>query len=662
MSAKARIDELREIIRHHDYNYYVLDNPLISDTEYDALMQELKQLEKDFPELITSDSPTQRVGGSLLDKFTTYTHRQPLLSLDNAFSAAELQEFDRRIAKAVPQPEYMAELKIDGLSIALIYENGRLVKAATRGDGMVGEDVTLNVRTIKSVPLKLNHPLPRLEVRGEIYMPKKEFSRLNREKEEKGERIFANPRNAAAGSLRQLDPSVTAQRTLAAFVYDITFLEGHELDNQEQALHFLQEQGLPVNTEFRLCSDMDEVYQYCEKYNSRRHELPYEIDGVVIKLNPFKGRIALGQTTRSPRWAIAYKFPAEEKETVLRDVEINVGRTGIIAPTAILDPVSLAGTTVSRASLHNFELVREKDIRIGDTVLIHKAGDIIPEIIGPVTTKRKGREKEITAPETCPACNSKAVKLEGEVAIRCENINCPARLKESLIFFSSREAMDIEGMGPAVIEQLVDRGLVHKVDDLYRLTAKELEQLDRIGAKSAAKLIAAIETSKSRPLYRLLAALGIRYIGVKSARTITAHFRNIEDLMKAKQEDLISIPEIGEKMAESIVKFWAEPRNVNTINGLKAAGLNTAEDSYDKKELLLSGKIFVITGTLPDMTRQEAAEMIEQLGGKVSGSVSQKTDYVVAGENPGSKYDKARQLGVAVINAEEFKRLISPTE
>ena len=655
----ARLAELREEIRQHEYHYYVLDAPLISDAGYDALMQELLRLERENPHLVTPDSPSQRVGGQPSKRFRTIVHRRPLLSLDNAFSREDLLEFDRRVARVLPARSYQAELKIDGVSIALVYENGILQQAATRGDGLVGEDVTVNVKTVKSIPLRLRDEIPRLEVRGEIFMPKGEFVRLNEAKEEIGEKVFANPRNAAAGSLRQLDPGVTAGRSLAAFVYDLIYMAGAQVDSQEQNLAFLCEQGLPINREARLCPDIEAVYQYARDYEERRHQLPYEIDGIVVKLNPFAGREELGETARSPRWAIAYKFPAEEKITRLLRVEMNVGRTGVVTPTAVLQPVSLAGTTVSRASMHNFDLVRDKDIREGDMVLIHKAGDIIPEIIRPLEEKRSGQEKEILPPAECPTCGSEVLRLEGEVAYRCANINCPARLKESLIFFASRNAMDIDGLGPALIEQLVERELVRQVDHLYTLTPEQLMGLDRMGEKSARNLVAAIEASKSRPLYRLLTALGIRHVGGKTARLLARAFPDIDLFPALRDEDLMAVAEVGPRMAASISHFFSEPRNLETIRRLKAAGVNTREERGAATGGPLQGKTFVLTGALHSLTRSEAGEQIEARGGKVSSSVSRKTDYVVAGEDPGSKYDKALQLGVTILDEEQLVKLLN---
>ncbi len=655
---QARLDELREVIRHHEYQYYVLDDPRITDQEFDKLMQELADLEGLYPELVTADSPSQRVGGEARAGLATVVHRNPLLSLDNAFSWEDLQAFDRRAGKAGTSSSYMAELKIDGVSIALVYDQGLLVSAATRGDGLLGEDVTLNVRTIKTIPLRLHSALPRLEVRGEIFMPKVEFARLNREREEQGERVFANPRNAAAGSLRQLNPRITASRALSAYIYDIIHIEGKELDTQGQALSFLQDLGMPINQAARVCSTIDDVYAYCRQYEEERHSLPYEIDGVVVKLNPFGPRQELGQTAKSPRWAIAYKFLAEEKETIIKGCELNVGRTGIIAPTALLVPVSLAGTTVSRASLHNFDLVRDKDIRIGDTVLVHKAGDIIPEVIRPVVEKRSGAEEIIDPPAHCPSCGSKAVRPEGEVAYRCENLNCPARLIESLVFFASRDAMDIDGMGPALVEQLVSHQLVANIADLYDLDQDTIAGLERKGAKSAANLIQAIENSKSRPLHRLITALGIRHIGLKTARTLTAVITDMEQFKSITAEQLVCIPEIGAKMAESVVSFFGEPHNLIMLERLAAAGVNMKETQPIPASGGLAGLNFVLTGTMATMSRGEASEKIMAHGGKTSSSVSKNTDYVVAGSEPGSKYDKALQLGIKILSEEEFLAML----
>lgn len=655
---ERRINELLEMIKEHNHQYYVLDDPLVSDAEYDLLMLELKQLEKDHPQFVSPDSPTLRVGGQALPKFSQVAHRYPQLSLDNVFSRQELEDFYARITRTVTDSEAVTELKIDGVSITIIYDNGRLISAATRGNGLVGEDVTSNVKTIKNIPWQLKTPLPRLEVRGEIYMPKREFLRLNQEREEKGEKLFANPRNAAAGSLRQLDAAITAKRALAAFIYDIIYCEGVIIDSQQQALEYLSAQGLPVNPDYHLCRSMEEVNRYTQRYQEKRYSLPYEIDGVVVKLDSFRGRDELGTTSRSPRWAIAYKFPAEEKQTRLMGVEINVGRTGVVAPTAILEPIALAGSTVSRASLHNFDLVRSKDIRIGDLVIVRKAGDIIPEIVRPLAEARSGEEQEIIPPETCPACNSQVVQLDGEIAHRCENINCPARVKESLIFFASRPAMDIDGLGPAVIEQLLDLKIVSAIDDLYNLTAADLLPLERFGPKSADNLIKAIDASKDRPLHRLITALGIRHVGAKTARQLTEYFPTIEAFIQAAPEDYLAVDEVGATIAGSLTAFFAEARNREMIKKLQLSGVNTVEMTGREKDGPLSGQTFVLTGTLNSMSRQEAGERIESRGGKTVNSVSRKTDYVVSGNEPGSKYEKALVLGIRILNEEEFLELL----
>ncbi|MGE5403545.1 MAG: NAD-dependent DNA ligase LigA, partial [Candidatus Saccharibacteria bacterium] len=574
MQAAQRIDGLREEIRKHDYHYYVLDDPLVTDKQYDELMKELRALEKDNPELITPDSPTQRVGGEPLPGFSTVTHRVPLLSLDNAFSEQDLLDFNRRVSEKLVGKEqsYVCELKIDGVSIALVYDNGVLVSGATRGDGVVGEDVTANVRTIKSIPLSLKNPLPRLEVRGEVYIPKQDFVRLNQEREEKGEKTFANPRNSAAGSLRQLDPRMTATRPLRVFIYDILYVEGAEIGSQEEVLSFLAEQGFPVNPNWRKVQGGEGIYRYCQDWEHQRHDLGYETDGVVIKLNPLDAREEVGNTIKSPRWAIAFKFPAEEKETEIVDIELNVGRTGIITPTAIMTPVFIAGSTVSRASLHNFDLMQERDIRKGDKVLIHKAGDVIPEVIRPLVEKRTGQEELLMPPDQCPVCGAGVVRYDGEVAYRCDNLNCPARLKESLVFFASREAMDIEGLGPSLVEQLVDEGLVKSIVDLYRLEFDRLVELERMGKKKAENLLQALEESKKRPLSRLLNALGIRFVGGKTAKILAAQYRSIEAIASARPEELREIPEIGDKIAESVAVFFKESMNLEMLNQLQEAG------------------------------------------------------------------------------------------
>lgn len=655
---RARAVELRELLRKYEYHYYVLDHPLVSDREFDVLMRELLDLESSHPELVTPDSPTQRVGGKAEASFPPVRHRIPLLSLDNAFSIGDLGDFDQRIRRSGAEAAYVAELKIDGLTVVLIYENGRLVNAATRGDGINGEDVTANVRTIKSIPLVLKNPPPRLEVRGEVYLPKREFLRLNQEGEESGGKVFANPRNAAAGSLRQLDPAVTASRALAAFIYDVIYIEGPTLATQAEVLEFLAACGLPVNPLFKPCAGITEAGDFCLQYQEERHSLPYEIDGVVIKLDDLEGRILLGSTAKSPRWAVAYKFPAEEKETRLLAVELNVGRTGIISPTAVMEPVQLAGTTVSRASLHNFELVRERDLRVGDLVLLHKAGDIIPEIIRSLPEKRTGAEEAINAPQACPFCASPAVRSPGEVALRCENINCPARIKESLAFYASREAMDIEGMGPSLIEQLVSKGLVANIGDLYDLETATLSGLERMGAKSAANIRASIEASKQRPLHRLITALGIRNVGSKTARLLCQTYRRLDDFLHLDFDALTAIEEIGPIVAGSLMSFFSEAHNLDLIRRLEASGLNLEEPAPAEISGSLAGQTFVLTGALESMSRGAASERLLTLGARVSSSVSKKTSFVVAGAEPGNKLDRARELGVAILTESEFLALL----
>ncbi len=661
-AVKQRIAELVEELKRYDEAYYVQDAPLVTDAVYDGKMQELLRLETEYPEGIRPDSPTQRVSGAPLAAFGAVTHRKPLLSLEDAFSYDELAAFDQRVKKLLPEPEYLLELKIDGLSVVLIYENGRLTGAATRGDGATGENVLENVRAIGAIPRELLRPVKRLEVRGEVYMPKASFVRLNEERQEKGEKVFANPRNAAAGSLRQLDPKVTAERDLSAFLYDAIYVEGEELPTQADMLAWLTGLGLQVNPESRLCRSLEEITAYCDEYEQKRHALAYDIDGVVIKLNPCAPRELLGNTVKFPRWAIAYKFPPEEKETTLLAIEYGVGRTGIIAPTAILEPVQLAGTTVSRATLHNFDMIRDKDIRVGDRVIVYKAGDIIPEIASVVKEKRPAGAEEVIPPRQCPVCGSAVVRPEGEVAYRCENISCPARMRESLTFFASRQAMDIEGLGPAVVEQLLHAGLVQKLSDLYRLKPEQLESLERMGKKSSDNLVQAIAKSKQQSLERLVTALGIRHIGAKTAELLCRRLPVMEDLMAATEETLMAIDEIGPKMAESLISFFSEPHNRALVEELKTLGVNMRSLKPPAENQALAGKTFVLTGTLPDLTRNEAAAMITAAGGKVTGSVSKKTSYVVAGEDPGSKYDKAVKLGIPIVTQAELLQLLQGEE
>ncbi len=660
-----RVAQLREIIHYHNYRYFVLDDPEISDAEYDQLMRELVELEAAYPELVTPDSPTQRVGAAPLEAFETVRHRAPMMSLANAFDRAELEAFDARVRRmlGVDSVEYVAELKIDGVAVSLSYEEGLLVRGATRGDGEVGEDVTQNLRTIRSVPLRLVHPVT-IDVRGEVFMSRADFEELNRRRAAEGQPLFANPRNSSAGSLRQLDPRVTAERPLDIFCYGIGYLGETGLPakrpaTHSEALELLSELGFKVNPHARVCRSIDEVVAFCEHWEQQRRSLPYEIDGVVIKVNRLEYHDRLGTTAKSPRWAIAYKFAAEQAMTVVREIVVNVGRTGAVTPMAILDPVRIAGTTVSRATLHNEDYIRDKDIRIGDTVIVHKAGDIIPEVVRVVTSKRTGAERPFVMPKTCPACGGEVVRPEGEAVARCINARCPAQLVEGLIHFASRNAMDIEGLGQALATALVQQELVKDFSDLYRLTKEQLVQLERVGDKSATNLLNAIEASKSRGLARLLYALGIRLVGEETAASLAAHFKSIDALAEATVEQLMDVPEIGEKIARSIVDYFDQPQNRAVIEALKELGVKTSEDApVPVGEQPLAGKRFVITGTLSAMTRQEAEAAIKRLGGTTSGSVSRNTDYLVVGASPGSKLQRAQELGVPILDEEAFLNLI----
>lgn len=658
--ARRRVEELRSEIRKHDYHYYVLDNPLITDQEYDALMRELERLEKEFPELITPDSPTQRVGGAPLEQFRSVRHTTPLYSLANAFDAGELRDFDRRVRQlAGTKVDYVVEPKIDGLTVVLTYENGEFVLGATRGDGITGEDITENLRAVRLLPKRLKGAPPRLVVRGEAFMPKKAFALLNEERDTKGEPPFANPRNAAAGSLRQLDPRVTAGRTLGVYVYQI--LEGmdREISTQWEALSLLRDFGFSVQEQSSYCRDIEEVIDCCSQWIEKRHTLNYDIDGLVVKVNPLHLHGVLGYTAKSPRWAIAFKFPAEQAVTRVKDIFIRVGRTGVLTPTAILEPVQVGGVTVSRATLHNEEMIRQKDVRIGDYVVVQRAGDVIPEVVRVIPERRTGEEVVFQMPDQCPVCGSKVLHLEGEVAARCTGVACPAQLKELVIHFVSREAMDVEGMGPALVEQLVDKKMISDPADIYTLSKEELAGLERMGEKSADNIVRAIERSKERGLAPLLYALGIRHVGIKAAETLANKFGSLDALAKASFEELTGIPEIGPKIARSIEIFFQQEQTNRLIAKLKKAGVKMEQERDEEKgELVLAGKVFVLTGTLPNLTRKEAEELIKKHGGKVSSSVSKKTDYVVAGSDPGQKYDKAKQLGIPIISEDELLQMV----
>ncbi|MCL6516249.1 NAD-dependent DNA ligase LigA [Alicyclobacillus sp.] len=647
--ARARAEVLRETIRHHDHQYYVLDQPEISDAEYDQLMRELAAIEAAYPALVTPDSPTQRVGGQPAEGFAKVRHEIPMLSLANAYSPDELRDFDRRVRESSGGPvRYVCELKIDGLAVSLRYEAGRLVRGATRGDGEIGEDITANIRTIRAVPLVLRQPVT-IEVRGEAYMPKPAFARLNEQREASGEPLFANPRNAAAGSLRQLDPRVAASRRLSVFTYALAEADPPApVSTHSEALEWMARLGLPVNPTFAVYDDIEEVIRHIEAWAQKRHELPYATDGMVIKVDSLAVQQTLGATAKSPRWAVAYKYAAEQAETVLRTIELSVGRTGAVTPTAVFDPVFLAGTTVTRASLHNEDLIRERDIRIGDLIVVQKAGDIIPEVVRSLPERRTGDEVPFRMPDRCPRCDQPLHRLPDEVAWRCINPACPALIREALIHFASRDAMNIVGLGEQWIDALLEHGLVRDAADLYRLTKPQLLQLERMGDKLASNLLDSIERSKGNSLERLLFGLGIRLVGEKAAKTLARHFGHLDALMAADENTLTEIREIGPKMAESIVTYFRGEGARSLIQRLKEAGVNTqylgADGPGARSDLPWSGRTFVLTGTLEAMDRKEAAAWIERFGGSVAGSVSRKTSVVVAGEKAGSKLDKARAL------------------
>jgi DNA ligase (NAD+) len=654
-AAQLKIEKLRELINYHNYRYYVLDDPEVSDAEYDSLMKELEALEREYPDLITPDSPTQRVGGAVLSGFQAVTHAIPLLSLANAYSQEELDSFDRRVRELLSSPpRYTAELKIDGLAISLLYRDGVFIRGATRGDGQTGEDITNNLRTIRSIPLKLREPLAGdLEVRGECYMDKRAFEQLNKAQEEKGEKLFANPRNAAAGSLRQLDPKVTSERQLNVFLYGLGYSDALPPDSHYETLQWLSSLGFRTNPETQVFDSIDGVKEFIQYWHEKRESLPYDIDGIVVKVDSRVQQELLGTTAKSPRWAVAYKFPAMQKTTKVEDIVVQVGRTGAVTPLAILEPVFIAGSTVSRASLHNEDYVKEKDIRIGDTVVIQKAGDIIPEVVRSVPELRDGSERVFQMPQSCPACGTRLVREAGEAVWRCDNSQCPAKLVEGLVYFASRDALDIEGMGPAVVQQLVDAGLVKNPADIFKLTKEQLLGLDRFGERSAAKLVASIEEAKGRGLARLLTALGILHVGTQTAASLAAYFGSMEKLVTATEDQLAQVPDIGPVVASSISAFFQNPKNIQLIEELKKLGVKMDEPKQSRGEAF-SGKTFVVTGTLSQFSRKEAKDAIESLGGKTTESVSKNIDYLVVGEKPGSKLDKARELGISILDEQQF--------
>lgn len=656
---ETRMKELHDLLHEYGHAYYVLDEPIVSDAVYDQYMRELLELEEQHPSLILPDSPTQRVGGQPLEGFTKVRHRTPMLSLSNVFSKEDLLEFDRRIRDLLDTPHrYVCELKIDGLAISLLYENGKLVRGATRGDGTTGEEITANIRTIRAVPLRLKENVT-FEVRGEAYMPKASFAKLNEQRAIEGLELFANPRNAAAGSLRQLDPKIAASRNLSLFIYGLGDPEVLGIESHSEALAYLRTQGFLLNNETRVCETIDEVAAFIEEWTEKRNDLPYEIDGIVIKVDHYDQQQELGFTAKSPRFATAYKFPAEEVVTTLLDIEWTVGRTGVVTPTAILDAVQVAGTTVRRASLHNVDLIQQKDVRIGDRVIIRKAGDIIPEVVSVVEKERPAGTEPYVMPTNCPVCDSELVRIEEEVALRCVNPSCPAQITEGIKHFASRNAMNIDGLGEKVVEQLFQNGLIQNVADLYKLEVEELVKLERMGQKSAENLVQAIAATKSNSMEKLLFGLGIRHIGEKAARLLSEEFGSVEALQQATREEMTAVYEIGDKMADSLASYLELPETQQLLSRLREAGvtMHYTGERIDKEAVADSpffGKTVVLTGKLSQLSRNEAKDQLLAQGAKVSGSVSKKTDLVIAGEDAGSKLDKATELGIEVWSEQQM--------
>ncbi len=670
--ARARIEELRRLIEYHNYRYYVLDQPEISDEEYDRLFRELVELENQYPEFYSPDSPTQRVGAPPLEAFEEHIHREVMLSLDNAFSEEELIAFDQRVKRFLDMPpdrviEYTCELKIDGLAVSLTYENGALTVGATRGDGVRGENVTPNIRTVRQIPLRLrtgdslfDTSPPLVEVRGEVYLSYREFERVNREREQAGEPLFANPRNAAAGSLRQLDSRITAKRHLRFWAYGVGYYEGIEFASQWEVLQQLRAWGFPVNPHTRLVKGVQEALAFCREWSSRRAELDYATDGVVIKVNDFALQRQLGATQRAPRWAIAYKYPAEQATTVLREVRWQVGRTGVLTPVALMEPVQVGGVTVSRATLHNLDEIRRKDVRIGDTVVIQRAGEVIPEVVQVVKSARKGTEQVIEPPMQCPVCGAQVERAEDEVALRCINLACPAQIAERIRHFTSRHAMNIEGVGEKWVQRLFELGYIKDPADLYYLHQyrKQLVELERSGEKLVSNILNAIEKSKSAGLARLIFALGIRHVGEHAARLLAEHFGSLDALMQATEEQLTAIPGIGPETAREVVEFFARPENRAVIEKLRRAGVQMSEERVQPQATPFAGMTFVFTGELQSYTREQAEALVRSLGGRATSSVSKATTYVVAGPGAGSKLQKAIELGIPILNEEQFLEMV----
>jgi len=654
--AKKQIEKLRDEINFHNYKYYVENNPVISDYEFDQLLKNLEKLESQFPDLVTPDSPTQRIGEKPLEGFETVEHIVPMLSLANTYTYDELRDFDERVKKNVGSIEYVVEPKIDGAGVALLYENKVFVRGATRGDGVKGDDITQNLRTIRSIPLKLReNSLNNIEVRGEVYMSISGFKKYNKEQVKKGELVFANPRNAAAGSLRQLDSRIVANRPLDIFIYFMSYSD-IDLKTHENALNALKKAGFRINPHIKKVKNIEEAIDYCEKLANLRENLDYEIDGAVIKVNSFEKQKILGETTKNPRWAISYKFAAKQSTTRLIDISIQVGRTGTLTPVAILEPVEVGGVTVSRATLHNFDELKRKDIRISDTVLVERSGDVIPQVVKSVKEKRAGSEKRKIIPKKCPVCGSDVSRIEGEVAVRCKNIYCPARLKWRVRYFASRDAMDIEHLGESTIDKLLDSNLIDNIADIYFLKKEDLIKLEGFKEKSAENLLDSIEKSKKQDLSRLIYGLGIRHVGKYAAQLLASKYNSIDKLVNATAEQLKEIHGLGDKSAESIATFFATEENISLINKLKDIGVKTQETK--KQDLPLQNKKFIFTGGLSTISRPKASDLVRQKGGIVAGSISKDIDFVVAGEKPGSKYDKAKKLGLNIINEEEFKKIV----
>jgi len=664
INIQSKINHLRQEINDHNYRYYILDDPEVSDAEYDRLMRKLQNLENQYPKLITADSPTQRVGAKPLTAFETIEHTVPMLSLDNGFEQSEISEFETRLKKLLlplDVIEYVAEPKFDGLAVELVYENSIFTVGSTRGDGLVGENITQNLKTIKTIPLRLFEKevsIPeKLEVRGEVVFSNEDFAKLNRQREQADEQLFANPRNAAAGSLRQLDPKITASRPLDIFFHSTGQIIGYEFTSHWQFLETITKWGLKVSPIRRICKSLTEVFSFYDELVEQRESLPYEIDGMVIKVNDYDQQSRIGIKTRSPRWAIAYKFPARQETTQILDVLTQVGRTGTLTPVAVMKPVNIGGVEVSRATLHNQDEIDKKDVRIGDWVVVQRAGDVIPEVVKVIESRRSGNEKKFQIPNTCPVCGAHAIRIEGEAAVRCQNLSCPAQVKQQIKHFASRTAMDIEGLGNKLVDQLVDSGLVNSAADLYFISKEQWSNLERMADKSAQNIIDALEKSKQINLDRFIFALGIRFVGEHAARVLADHFKSPENLKKATDDELLSIHEIGPQSAQSIIQFFAEPKNIKTIDRLFEAGIRIEKEDGEA-DLFLSGKTFVITGALELFTRHEAEEFVTSRGGRAASSVSKKTDYVVVGKDAGSKAVKAKELGLTILSETEFKEMI----